>query len=274
MEAVADTRVVSTEWRYLLLGALESSSAPRVCTTEDLTALVHRVRPRATPLTVRTATEGLVQARALTKVSRGLYLNRRCRPAAELSEAAQHIRQGALVSLESVLGECGFLNNPPAIVTALVPQRPDYVPNVGLLKTSGGQVFRFSALPERFFPGDESDKRLMLQDGRFCPTAKPEVAVLHWLRLAHSPRSSMLRPPQDVDFSVLDLELLKELAWRWDLSRALQTWMQEVEATGDIQEPSLPAARSQSSDAGAMSSRQRGEEAKQRLLARRRTTSA
>jgi predicted transcriptional regulator of viral defense system len=120
-----------TEWRYELLGLLESNEAPRVCTTEELAQLVRRVRPRANADTVHNAIGGLMKAGALQKVSRGLYLNRRSRPAVEVAEAAQHIRQGAVVSLESVLGECGFLNNPPAIVTAVVPQRPDSVPRVG-----------------------------------------------------------------------------------------------------------------------------------------------
>jgi len=270
-EAIIDPNGVSTEWRYLLLGALEAPSAPRVCATADLASLVRKFRPSATPLTVRTVIEGLVQARALTKVSRGVYLNRRCRPAAELNEAAQHIRQGAVISLETVLGECGFLNNPPVIVTAVVPQLRNYVPNVGQLKTSGGQVFRFNALPERFFPSTSEDRTLMLQSGRFCPVAKPEVAVLHWLRLALSPRSRMLRLPQDVDFSVLDIELLRQLAWRWDLARPLDELMKHVEVTGDIQEPSPPPSPKTHSDGAEMKSpnRKRSSEAKRRLLARR-----
>ena len=170
-----------------------------------------------------------------------------------------------------MLRECGFLNNPPAIVTAVVPQRPHYVPNVGQVNTSGGQVFRFNALPERFFPTTDEDKRLLLQGGRFCPTAKPEVAVLQWLRLALSPRSSVGRPPQDVDITVLDEELLKELAWRWDMARPLQAWMAQVEKTGDIQEPSEPRLRQErfSASGEPSAARLRGEAAKQRLLARR-----
>jgi hypothetical protein len=266
MEAVEDTVAASSDWRYALLGALESPSTPRVCTTEGIAALVRGVRPRASPATIRAAIDGMVDARALTKVSRGLYLNRRSRPSIETAEAAQHIRQGAIVSLESVLGECGFLNNPPVIVTAVVPLRAHYAPNVGEVKTSGGQVFRFSALPERFFPRDDEDRRLMLQAGRFYPVAKPEVAALHWLHLARSPRSSLRAPPQDVDFSVLDVDLLKDLAWRWDLSRALDEWTKRVMLTGDIQEPSAVRPRQLEAQ---VSARQRSHDARARLLAKR-----
>jgi hypothetical protein len=269
MEAVLENPAISSQWRYALLGLLEQPSAPRVCSTEDLARLVQTARPNAAPATVRAAIDGLVEARALLKVSRGLYVNRRARPTVELAEAARHIRQGALVSLESVLGECGFLNNPAAIVTAVLPFRTNSVPNVGTVKTSGGQVFRFSALPERLFPRTEADQRSMLQAGRFFPVAKPEVAALHWLYLALSPRSPMREAPQDVDFSVLDLDLLKKLAWQWDLARPLQEWMQRVELTGDIQEPSELVARTEQA---AEESRNRGAGAKERLLARRRNS--
>jgi len=153
-------------------------------------------------------------------------------------------------------------------VPAVVLQWPDYAPNVGEARTSGGQVFRFSALPERFFPQTGVDKTLMLQSGRFCPMAKPEVAVLHWLRLARSPRSSMRMPPQEVDFTLLDLKLLNELAWRWELAGPLEAWMEEVQKTRDILETSEPRARQVATEDGRSPSGS-GEAARQRLPARR-----
>ena len=234
------------EWRARMLGDLEANSAPRVCTTEQLLALAAQVRPGIALATARSAIEGLEQSRALLKVSKGLYLNRRSRPAAELSEAAQHLRHGAVVSLQTVLGECGFLNNPPAVVTAVLP------------------------LPARFFPASVDDERLMLQAGRFCPVVRPEVALLHWLYLAHSPRSSMLSPPQDVDFSVLDMDLLASFAWRWDLSRTLQEWMQRVQTLGDPQEPSrLPSSQNISPSSSRPALSERAAQARARMMARR-----
>lgn len=257
----------STEWKYELLGLLESNEASRVCTTEELAQVVRRVRPRANADTVHSAISGLMKAGALQKVSRGLYLNRRSRPGVEAAEAAQHIRRGAVVSLESVLGECGFLNNPPAIVTAVVPQRPGNVPSVGLVKTSGGQVFRFNALPRQFFPSSQEEERLLLQAGRHCPVARPEAAALHWLHLALSPRSSLRMPPQDVDFSVLDPELAKALASRWGLSRAHDDWKERTKLVGNIQEPSQPTTPDSEAH------RKRGLEARQRLLVKRKLNS-
>lgn len=252
----------SSEWRLVLLGLLEAQDAPRVCTTQDVARLLRQVRPRATAATLHSAIEGLIHAGALQKVSRGLFLNRRARPAVEAAEAAAHIRAGALVSLETVLGECGFLNNPAALVTAVLPQHRGQFPRVGRVTTSTGFVFRFHALASRFFANSPDEERLLLQAGRYCAVAKPEVAVLHWLHLWKSPRSSMRKPPQDVDFSVLDAELLDHLASRWELGAALQAWRSEVSATGDIQEPSALEGKVTSQQ------RQRANDARTRLLAR------
>lgn len=136
-----------------------------------------------------------------------------------------------------------------------------------MVKTSYGQVFRLSALPERLFQMTEADERLMPQVGRFFAIVKLEVAALHWLYLAMSPHSPMSPAPQDVDCSVLDVELLKYRAWRWDLARHLQKSMQRVELAGDIQEPSKLVHRTTKN---AEESRNLAMGAKERVLALRR----
>jgi hypothetical protein len=56
-------------------------------------------------------------------------------------------------------------------------------------------------------------------------------------------------PSQDVDFSVFDADVLDDLAWRWDLSRALVEWEEQVARTGDIHELSEPPVSLSSSPA-------------------------
>ncbi len=72
----------------------------------------------------------------------------------------------------------------------------------------------------------------------------------------------MRLPPQDVDFDVLDAEFLESFASRWELARALQDWMAQLEGVGDIQEPSEPTNRIEAQ-------RQRGSDARERLIAKR-----
>lgn len=221
---------MTSEWRFEVLGALASASAPRACTTGDLIRLIRSIRSSAAMVTARSAIDGLVAAKALLKIGTGLYLNCRCLPATELGEAAQLIRRGAVVSLESVLGECGFLNNPSAITTAVLPLMASGTPNTGEVRTSHGQVFRFYALPSRYLPRTREETRSWLQTGRHHPIVRPEVAALHWLYLARSKRSTKLAPPTDVDFDMLDLDLLNELATAWSLIDELAAWQRRVKA--------------------------------------------
>ncbi|MGH1506986.1 hypothetical protein [Ralstonia solanacearum] len=61
---------------------------------------------------------------------------------------------------------------------------------------------------------------------------------------------------------------MKELAWRWELSRALEDWNERMNLVGDIQEPSQPTA------SVSEARRRRGLEARQRFMAKRKPKTA
>jgi hypothetical protein len=228
------------DWKFKLLGTLAEIGAPRVFTAAELHKLVLRYRPGASMNTARLLARALVQAGALRRVASGAYLNRRCLPPAELTEMASRIRAGAVISLQSVLGECGFLNNPSSIVMAVVPTSASKRPNLGEVKTSGGDVFRFYGLAERFFPGSEDERWVLYQPGRPCDTFRPEAALLQWLYLAGMKRSTVTPPPMDVDIGQLDEEHLNQLARRWQLQAELKTWLGRAQSVGFGEEPVRP----------------------------------
>ncbi len=231
------------EWKFALLGGLAAAGSPRVFTAAEFESFVQRYRPGAAPGTARSMVRSLAQAGALRVVSNGLFLNRRTTPPAELQEAAAHIRAGAIVSLQSVLGEVGFLNNPAGIVVAVLPSSATKRPRLGEVHTSGGYVFRFHGLAEHFFPQTEDQRFQMLQPGRHCAMFRPEAALLQWLHLARMLRSSLTPPPADVDIETLDLTLLDELAARWQLTQALAQWSAHVRDADFGQESDTTEAR-------------------------------
>lgn len=220
------------DWKFAMMGALAEPRARRVYTAAELFETAKRFRPDVAPKTVRTAVDLFVAAGALRRVSNGVYLNRRCMPPATLAEVAGYVRSGAVISLQTVLGECGFLNNPTSMVTAVLPLSPSRHPNVGDIKTQGGDVFRFHGLGERFFPMNRDDEWQLLQPGRPCPMFRPEAALLHWLHLSAGQRSTMTPPPVDVDMDVLDPALLDKLAERWGLRERLQDWLHGARMRG------------------------------------------
>jgi hypothetical protein len=230
------------DWKFAMMGAFAQPRARRVYTSAELQALAQTFRPGVAAKTVREVLELFVAGGALRKVGHGIYLNRKCIPAAELTEVARHIRNGAVISLQSVLGECGFLNNPSAIATAVLPMSPSKRPNLGDVETQTGDVFRFYGVSERLFPQTADEEWRMLQPGRPCPTFRPEAALLHWLHLASGSRSTMTMPPVDVDMDVLDKELLSELAKEWGMKPVLSAWLSDAKSR-DFGEEHVPAAR-------------------------------
>ncbi len=254
------------DWKFRLLGSLAGPGAPRIFTAADFHNFVLQFRPGASTSTTRLLAISLTQAGALRRVASGVHLNRRCMPPAELTEMAGRIRSGAVISLQSVLGECGFLNNPSAIVMAVVPTSAKKRPNLGEVKTSGGDVFRFYGLAERFFPATDEDRWALYQPGRPCDMFRPEAALLHWLYLARMKRSSVTPPPMDVDMEQLDKEHLRQLAQRWRLTSEVEDWHDHAKSTGygEQQHSHLVTASSETQ----LPSTADGVAARERLLAR------
>jgi len=260
-------RVSGTDWKFSLLGQLGSSTAPRVLTTAELHRLVLEYRPSASKNTTLVTSRALVAAGALHRVSAGLFLNRRVVPAVAPLEAAGHIRAGAIISLHTVLGECGFLNNPSQVTFAVVPSSATQRPRLGATRSSGGDRFRFIGLSSRFFPHSPNDRESLLQPGRHCDVFRPEAALLQWLYLSSTRRSKLTPPPLDVDMSQLDAGLLQTFAQRWKLTAALASFVSKAGLTnvGDAEAgASVLESQKNSSDLATQSLA-----AKARLLARR-----
>jgi hypothetical protein len=209
------------DWKFALLGALPR--APRILTAATFLAFAKTIRPDVSSATSRLLVGYLIRAQALRRVTQGTYLNRRALPPAELYEAAPVIRTGAVLSLNSVLGELGVINNPSRIVTCILPTSKLKSPKLGELKTEAG-MFRFYGLAQRFFPANAEDERELLQPGRPCTVFRAEVAILQWLHLASLKRSTLGELPLDVDLELLDLELLARLAERFDLREVWGRW--------------------------------------------------
>src|SRR3990172_2624495 len=230
------------DWKFALLGGLAGQSARRIFTSAEVRRFVQGYRPSASASTARTVSEMLVSAGALRRVSSGVFLNRRAAPPAELTEVAAHIRAGAVVSLHSVLGDCGFLNNPSPIVLAVLPTSATKRPRLGEVETSSGDKFRFFGLAEKFFPTTSEERWEMFQPGRPCEMFRPEAALLQWLHLASMQRSTLSMPPLDVDMEQLDVELLGRLAERWAIGRHFNDWFAQAQAANFGEEAEVPSS--------------------------------
>ena len=210
------------KWTTRLELALAEPVALRVLDRKSVIGLAQSVRPGISEATVERWLQDAVGAKRLLRVVRGLYLNCLTNPPAQLSEAAVWLRPGAVVSLQTVLGDAGVWNNYTGWVTAVVPLSRRYAtPSLGKLETAGG-TFVFRALPERVLDAGREEDRLAT--GVAYRRATPEAALLHWLYLSHSPRSGMSRPPSDLELGALDSRKLNRLAGAMNLREQLGSW--------------------------------------------------
>lgn len=221
--------MIPLEWKTRLELALAEPAALRVLDRKSILGLARIVRPGVSDPTVERWIQDAVGANRLQRVVRGLFLNELTRPPAQLAEAAVWLRPGAVISLQTVLGDAGVWNNYTGWTTAVVPLSRRYPsPSLGKLETSGG-TFVFRGLPERVLEaGDERDR---LAPGVTYRRATAEAALLHWLYLSHSPRSRMSAPPSDLELGSLDLRKLNRLARAMDLSKPLEGWLGEARAS-------------------------------------------
>jgi hypothetical protein len=215
-------------WTTRLELALTDPIALRVLDKPSIVRVARHVRSDISESTVERWIQEVVSANRLHRVVRGLYLNRMISPPAQLSEAAVWLRPGAVISLQTVLGDSGVWNNYTDWVAAVVPLSPRYTtPSLGRLETAAG-TFVFRGLPESVLEaGREGDR---LAQGTTYRRATPEAALLHWVYLSNSPRSRMSAPPLDLDFGALDLRRLERLSRAMRLEAPLQAWRSRTDS--------------------------------------------
>lgn len=217
----------SSHWTTRLELALADPAALRVIDKKSIVRLARDVRSGVSEPTVERWIQDAVDAKRLQRVVRGLYLNRLVNPPAQLSEAAVWLRPGAVVSLQTVLGDSGAWNNFTDWVTPVVPLSHRYTtPSLGRLETAGS-IFVFRGLPEGVLEAGREEDRLA--SGTTYRRATPEAALLHWLYLSNSPRSGMSEPPLDIDLSALDSGRMRRLSRVMRLSELLQDWQARVQ---------------------------------------------
>src|SRR5690242_14364094 len=125
---------MTPHWTTRLEFALADPTALRVLDKASIVRLARDARPGVSEATVERWIQEAVSVRRLQRVVRGLYLNRLINPPAQLSEAAVWLRPGAVISLQTVLGDAGVWNNFTDWVTAVVPLSRRYTtPSLGQL---------------------------------------------------------------------------------------------------------------------------------------------
>lgn len=204
----------------ILLGA----EAPRVLTVPMIAAALANKRRRVARGTLFRWIRAQTENGALRPVTRGLYLNQLARPLPAIAEAAGYVRSGAIVSLQTVLGDAGITNSYSDIVTSVLPIRSGNASSSRPVR-AGNAEFRFHAMPVRFL--DENAGALedrMDFDVQYA-RATPEKALLDWIYLGASRRTRVAGPPLDIELDLLNQPRLLRMAKRMDLAGELKAYV-------------------------------------------------
>ena len=197
-----------TQARLLLIPALRNPKAPRVVTVNGLMSFAKDTLGIDLPkITINTNLAKLTRDGLLRNPARGLYLNTLAEPQPTIIELAPHLRDGAVVSLQTVLGQSGVLNNPTPWVTCVVSRAR--MATAGKMDVDG-TVFSFSSMNEAAMCEDLP--HLALQPYAQAPTATPEKALLDWIYLAKHSRKWSEPPRFDLDLDRLDHDAMGTLS--------------------------------------------------------------
>ncbi len=213
-------------WQMQFESRLGAADAPPVLNRDLLVRMTRSAHGRTVPASSLSHWLKSALARGkLERVQRGLYLNGFRTPPGRLADAAAWLRTDAVVSLNTVLGDAGILNNPTRTLTALVPVDAGAPPQLGRKPTAAG-VFHFFGVPRRILEAGEAADRLQADDGMEHACATPEKALIDWLYLAASPRSHRTWPVRgDLDLSLLDMRRLQRLAHAAGMEKILDDWL-------------------------------------------------
>lgn len=221
--AVTKSETLTASWDTRLELRLAEHDAARVLNTVTLFRLARHERPQVSRASLERWIHDALAAKRLIRVIRGLYLNRMTSPPAELSEAAAWLRPGAIVSLQTVLGDSGVWNNFTNVATAVVPFSAGSTrPSLGVRKVQAGQ-FHFRGMPASVLTAGNETDRLSEAPGHLRAT--PEAALMHWIYLAASPRSNMSQPPLDVELEDLNMPRLQRLAKAMGIGSQFTDWL-------------------------------------------------
>ena len=207
-----------------ILRMLRDRDAPRVLTTAMIQKLLDQ--PRAT---VGRAIRKAIDLELLAPVRQGVFLNNMALPSPKPAEAAGFVRTGAVVSLQTVLGDSAVLNNPtPDVFCVLSMDAPGT--DSGAVQSPGGPRFIFRRMaPGRFNAGSVADRYVA---GLPYLRATPERALLDWIALGASPHSSTTPPPaHDIDIAMLDGDRMSRLADAMDLREDLERFVDASRAS-------------------------------------------
>ena len=225
--------VPGVSWKFVVVGLMARPEFPRVFDSHELEQALQSHGMSPPRRTIQRALREWEIAGVVRRVAQGVYLNMQATPQPLLREAVSKMRPGAIVSLATVLGDAGVLNNPTSWVMAVLPSDVK-VRHENEVSSAPGAEFKFAYLRPDLIPvRGEPWASDALEPYARVPTATPEKALLDWIYLSASARGGsrwQLPASHDVDLDYLDSDRLERLASHMGLENELGQFRQGLES--------------------------------------------
>lgn len=210
---------MSRLWTNVVARRLADPDAPRAFRREDIRQWLSDNHIDPSDRTLFRALQDWENKGIIARPIQGVYLNLQCSPLPMPEEAVSLLRPDAVISLSSVLGQAGVLNNPSYWITAVLPSTATKGPVD--LEMTDGRMLRFGYMrPDLVIGPNDAAASDALQMDALTLKATPEKALLDWIYLSSSARGAArwpLPPLHDIDADDLDDDRLDRLASRMDL---------------------------------------------------------
>lgn len=224
-------------WKIQAISALGEEGFLRAFGTKELGEALRKRGLPSSDLAVYRALGEWEMAGLVKKVSRGVYLNMQAFPQPLPQEAAPLLRPGAVISLATVLGDAGVLNNPTPWVMAVLPAASN-TRHATEVSSVPGFVFKFAYLQPAIYASPDLDWAKEAYNPRArVPTATPEKALLDWIYLSSVGKSAArwrLPASHDIDMDYLDSARLDRLAEHMGLQSELAQFRQSLDTNPTI----------------------------------------
>lgn len=216
----------SSAWKKALINDISGAFRPRFFDKTLLTTYIHKHFKDASENTIERTIADLKEAGLIRNVIKGLYMNLVTTPAPTLAELAAYFVPDAVVSLQTVLGDNGVLNNLTTMVTSVVPvdEWPHWERTKERETTMG--MMRYKYMPRNKVYPPDLDQSDYLMMGKSFPMARPEKALCDYIYLSRNNRSTMTMPPLDTDTEHLDQHLLWKIARSMGVDDELDSYME------------------------------------------------
>lgn len=207
--------------------ALRGPMKPRVLRATELFEIVLKYEPQIKISSFYERTKDLVDIGNIQRIYKGLYINLLATPKVSLSELADTIASGAVVSMHSALSQAGVINNPSRVTTSVLPVKAEFwgKGERSEIKTDIGD-FWFYRIPERFVRCEELPQSEIFVQTTHYALATAEKAFADWLYLGASKSTRASFPPLDIELEKMSLHKIRRITKYMGTEAALTEWLQ------------------------------------------------